>query len=102
MPQVLQKPDTWMFQRDAIDFIPLVVKVLGLPTTNYTIQVQPLGTDSDLAGTWSSPDTATPDTGYTVNGPLLSNNQAGAWAIYVKINDAPLAPVRHVVTLYLT
>lgn len=101
MPQVLQKPDTWIFQRDAIDFIPLTVKVLGVPTTNYTIQVQPRGTDSDLNGTWSPPDSATPDTGYKVNGPALSNGQAGIWSVYVRINDAPLAPVRNVATVHL-
>ena len=102
MPQVLQKPEMWLFRRDAIDFIPLVVKINGVATTDYTIQVQPHGTDSDLGGTWNPPDTATPHTGYRVNGPTLGGGEPGQWNLYVKINDSPQTPVRHPVIIRLT
>lgn len=102
MPQDLQPPETWIFRRDAIDVIPLVVKVLGVPTTDYTIQVQPEGVDSDLAGTWSGPDSFPPDTGYRVNGPVLGGGSPGKWFLYVKINDNPQIPVRLAVIIRLT
>lgn len=91
-----------VYKRDSIEFIPLTPKILGVATSSYTIQVQPHGTDSDLLGTWSSPDSAPPETGYRVNGPTLSGGTPGEWDLFVKIADSPQTVVRLVVIIRLT
>lgn len=95
-------PATRLYRRDSIEFIPLTPKILGVATSNYTIQVQPVGTDSDLAGTWTAPDSAPPETGYRVNGPVLGGGEPGQWNLYVKITDSPQVVVRLVVIIRLT
>lgn len=95
-------PVSRVYRRDAIEFIPLTPKILGVATSNYTIQVQPHGTDSDLVGTWSLPNVAGSETGYLVNGPTLGGGSPGEWDLYVKISDSPQTPVRLVVIIRLT
>lgn len=97
-----EKPVTKIYRRDSIDFLRLTVRVLGTPTTNYATQVQPAGTDSDLAGTWNTPDTAGADTGFRVNGPALGGGLPGVWSLYLKITDSPQVVVRRPVIIRLT
>lgn len=89
------------YLRDTIDFIVLTPKILGVATSNYTTQVQPFGTDADLAGTWNAPDSAPPNTGYRVNGPTLGGGGTGVWHLYVKITDNPQVVIRNPVNIRL-
>lgn len=97
MAQVVITPAKWKFEAETIELIPLLVKIDGVATTNYTIAVVPHGTDPV---TFAAPTSYSGGTGYLVNGPTLGK---GYFEGYVKIGgSSPEVPVLHVFQLTLT
>ena len=96
MAQIVITPSSWKFEAETIELIPLLVKIDGVATTNYTISVVPYGTDP---ATFAAPTSYSGGTGYLVNGPTLGK---GYFEGYVKITgSSPEVPVIHAFRLLL-
>jgi hypothetical protein len=106
VPQERSAVDHWEFNREAIEFIPLLIETRGASgvwsaTTAYTVQAQRVGTRPSSAA-WVSPTTISGETGYLVNGPALDSAQIGGDFLgYYKLVAAPETAVEDAFTLKL-